>query len=154
MNANKPVVCIDMDNVLVDFESVLSEIEPVVLAEYAGRYDEIPNIFGKMKPMKNAVESFNILAKYFDVFIVSTAPWHNSTAWSDKNEWVKKYLGEAGFKRLILTHHKNLIRGEYIIDDRTKNGVDTFQGTHLQFGNSEFPDWESILKYFGLTLND
>jgi len=32
----------------------------------------------------------------------------------------KKYLGESAHKRLILTHHKNLNHGDYLIDDRKK----------------------------------
>lgn len=150
---DKLVICIDMDNVLVDFESALKSLGVLTLEEYKGRYDEIPRIFGSMLPMKNAVESFKLLAKHHDVYIVSTAPWNNSSAWADKNEWVKRYLGDEGYKRLILTHHKNLIRGDYIIDDRTKNGVDTFQGHHLHFGTDSFPDWESVLEFFGLSLS-
>ena len=32
---------------------------------------------------------------------------------------MKKYLGEIAYKRLILTHHKNLNFGDFLIDDRT-----------------------------------
>ena len=34
---------------------------------------------------------------------------------------------------------------EDIIDDRTKNGVEHFEGRHIHFGTEEFPDWESVL---------
>ena len=54
------------------------------LAEYAGREDDIPGIFGLMEPMPGAVESFLELAERFDVYVLSTAPWENPTAWSDK----------------------------------------------------------------------
>ncbi len=54
-------------------------------------------------------------------------------------EWVQHYLGEAAHKRLILTHHKNLNRGEYLIDDRTKNGAGEFSGEHIVFGSAAFP---------------
>ena len=30
----------------------------------------------------------------YDVYILSSAPWKNPSAWSDKLEWVKKYLGQ------------------------------------------------------------
>jgi len=62
-------------------------------------------------------------------------------------EWVQRYLGDAAYKRLILTHHKNLNRGEYLIDDRTKNGAGEFSGEHIVFGSAEFPDWASVLQY-------
>ena len=44
-------VFIDMDNVLVDFQSGLDQVSEEVKAEYAGRLDEIPGLFAKMKPM-------------------------------------------------------------------------------------------------------
>ena len=38
-------------------------------------------------------------------------------------QWVKKYLGSHAKKRLILTHHKNLSLGDYLIDDRITTAV-------------------------------
>jgi 5'(3')-deoxyribonucleotidase len=78
---------------------------------------------------------------------LSTAPWGNPSAWSDKLLWTKTTPGEHAFKRLILTHHKNLNTGDYIIDDRTKRGVDLFAGEHIHFGTKKFPDWQSVMKY-------
>ena len=48
---------------------------------------------------------------------------------------------------MILSHHKNMNRGDYLIDDRTKHGVDKFQGEHIHFGSEKFPNWKSVLKY-------
>ena len=79
----------------------------------------IPGIFALMEPMQGAIESFIELTKYFETYLLSTAPWNNPSAWSDKLLWTKKYLGEHAFKRLILTHHKNLNTGDYLIDDRS-----------------------------------
>lgn len=41
-------VFIDMDNVLVDFQSGLDQVSDEIKAEYAGRLDEIPGLFAKM----------------------------------------------------------------------------------------------------------
>ena len=65
----------------------------------------------------------------------------------DKNEWIKKHLGKSAHKRLILSHHKNLNKGDYLIDDRTANGAGEFEGEHIQFGSEKFPDWDSVLEY-------
>jgi len=54
--------------------------------------------------------------------------------------WVKKYLGTLAHKRLILTHHKNLNLGDYLIDDREKRGADKFQGELILFGSENYPD--------------
>lgn len=135
-----------MDNVLVDFESAFLKVDKDIFNKYEHK-DEIPNIFALMEPMKGGIDAFKKLSKEFDVYILSTSPWANSTAWYDKIEWVKKYLGEHAYKRLILTHHKNLNKGDYLIDDRTKNVASEFEGEFIHFGSEKFSDWNSVLKY-------
>ena len=138
---------VDMDNVLVDFPSGIVKVPNDLQIQYEDRLDEVPGIFSLMDPMPEAIESYNFLAKHFDTYILSTAPWHNPSAWSDKLLWVQKYLGESAYKRLILSHHKNLNDGHYLIDDRTKNGADRFAGEHIHFGTERFPDWPSVVSY-------
>lgn len=138
---------IDMDNVLVDFRSAFTHIDEATLKEYDGHLDDVPGIFAKMTPMNGAIEAYKRLAERYDVYILSTAPWNNPSAWSDKVLWIQRYLGEVAYKRLILSHHKNLCKGDYIIDDRTRHGVDIFEGEHIHFGTERFPDWNSVLEY-------
>ena len=136
-----------MDNVLVDFPSGVSKLSQEVINEYESNLDEVPNIFSLMEPLEGAIDSFKILPQRYDTYILSTAPWENSSAWSDKVKWVQKYLGESAYKRLILTHHKNLNHGDYLIDDRTKNGAGEFKGELIHFGTDKFPDWKSVCSY-------
>jgi len=144
---NPKILYFDMDNVLVDFPSGIAQLTPDTQKEYEGRLDEVPGIFALMTPLEGAIDAFETLSKKYDSYILSTAPWENSSAWKDKNEWVKKYLGKSAHKRLILSHHKNLNKGDYLIDDRTANGAGEFEGEHIQFGSDKFPDWESVLEY-------
>ena len=37
--------------------------------------------------------------------------------------------------------------GDYLIDDRTKNGAGEFSGELIQFGSDDYPDWETVLNY-------
>ena len=143
----KRVLYVDMDNVLVDFRSAFDLIPDKALAEYDDRLDEIPGIFGKMRPMPHAVESFSRLSELYDTYILSTAPWKNPSAWSDKLLWVHMHLGDSAYKRLILSHHKNLNVGDFLVDDRTKNGADTFSGELICFGSEQFPDWPAVVEY-------
>lgn len=143
----KKTLYIDMDNVLVNFESGLAACDPALLKQYEGHPDEIPGIFGLMQPVPGAVEAFQELASIFDTYIASTAPWSNVQAWTEKRIWVEEHLGERAQKRLILTHHKNLLRGEFMIDDRTRRGVDRFEGEHVHFGTERFPNWATVLEY-------
>ena len=117
------------------------------MEKFDGRLDEVPGIFGLMKPMQNAIVSYIELTKHFDVYILSTSPWENESALIDKLRWVKKYLGDVAYKRLILSHHKNLNKGDFLIDDRTKNGADKFEGKHIHFGQEPFPNWDAVINY-------
>jgi 5'(3')-deoxyribonucleotidase len=143
----KKTLYIDMDNVLVDFSSGMDACDPALLKQYEGHPDEIPGIFGLMQPMPGAVEAYRELSEIFDTYIASTAPWNNVQAWTEKRIWVEAYLGEPAQKRLILTHHKNLLRGDFIVDDRTRRGVDRFEGEHVHFGTERFPNWATVLEY-------
>lgn len=150
----------DMDNVLVDFKSGLDKVDESTKAQYRAktpdekdRLDEIPGIFSLMEPMKGAVEAVRELAKVYDVFILSTAPWNNPSAWSDKVEWVKKYFGEVFYKRMVITHRKDLCEGDYLIDDRGKNGTSEFKGEWIKFGSSYFPDWKTVTEYLLIRKN-
>lgn len=143
----KRVVYVDMDGVLVDFASGLARVPDETRREYEGHEDDIPGVFALMEPMPGAVDAFQELSSLYDVYVLSTAPWKNPSAWSDKLVWVQQHLGEAARKRLILTHHKDLNLGEFLVDDRTKHGVDEFLGHHIHFGSERFPGWPAILEY-------
>ena len=137
----------DMDNVLVDFESGINKLDQATKKAYEGRLDEVPSIFSLMEPMPGAIEAVHKLAEVYDVFILSTAPWKNPSAWSDKVEWVTKYFDDVFHKRMIITHRKDLVEGDYLIDDRGKNGTSEFKGEWIQFGSEQFPDWDAVVDY-------
>ena len=143
----KKRVFVDMDNVLVDFQSGLDLQSDEIKKEYEGHLDEIPGLFAEMKPMPGAIEAMHTLQEHFDLYILSTAPWKNPSAWSDKVKWVTRYLDDVFHKRMVITHCKNLCKGDYLIDDRGKNGTSEFEGKWIQFGNNEFPGWESVVNY-------
>lgn len=136
-----------MDGVLVDFASGVAKLSEETKKEYEGRIDEVPGLFALMEPMPGAIEAVQLLAKHYDVYILSTSPWGNTTAASDKIEWVKKHMNGVFHKRVILTHHKELLMGDFLIDDRGKNGTSEFQGEWIHFGSERFPDWDAVLEH-------
>lgn len=157
------IIFFDMDNVLVDFQSGLDKVPQEIKAQYdddgTGKphYDDIPGIFSLMDPMPGAIEAVKALADCgrYELYILSTAPWGNPSAWTDKLEWVKKHLDSDRpdgnfYKRLILSHHKNLCiqRRAWLIDDRKAHGAEHFEHHLIQFGSGEFPDWNSVVNFF------
>lgn len=137
----------DMDGVLVDFHSGIDKLSDETKQEYEGRLDEVPGIFSLMEPMPGAIEAVHELSKHYDVYILSTAPWKNPSAWSDKINWITKHFGDIFKKRVILTHCKHLVNGDYLVDDRAKNGASEFPGEWIQFGSERYPDWEEVIRY-------
>lgn len=149
---NKPILFFDMDNVLVNFQSGIDRLDEATKQAYEGHIDDVPGIFALMDPMPGAIEAVKKLRERYDLYILSTAPWNNPTSCNDKLAWVKKHFGgekdDVFYKRLILTHHKNLCHGDYLIDDRPdKCGVDKFTGEVIHFGSERFPGWDAVVEY-------
>lgn len=139
----------DMDGVLVNFQSGIDKLSDEVKKEYEGRLDEVPGIFALMEPVEGAIEAVHKLQEYYDVYILSTAPWKNHSAWADKVAWVTKYLDDVFHKRMVVTHCKNLLsgNGDYLIDDGEKNGAAEFKDYLIRFGSEKFPTWDSVVEY-------
>ena len=147
----RKILYIDLDNTLVDFPSGIAALSDEERDTYLDRYDECPGIFALMDPLPGALEAYRQLSSAFDTYILSTAPWLNSSAWSHKLEWVHRHLGDEpgspSYKRLILSHHKDLNRGDFLVDDRPNNGAERFEGEWLQIQSARFPDWSSVTDY-------
>jgi len=90
------ILYIDMDGVLVHFDSAFKHFSADTLRKYKGKEDEIPGIFGCMDPMPGAVDAYQELSQLFDTYVLSTAPWENPSAWSDKLLWVQMARREQG----------------------------------------------------------
>lgn len=149
-NKTKQIVFVDMDGVLVNFQSGIDKISEEEREKFEGDLDEVPGIFSLMEPNEGAIEGYKWLSKNFDTYVLSTAPWKNPSAWQDKLHWVQKYLPEVAYKRLILSHNKHLALGDFLIDDRTANGAGEFPGKHIHFGpngDKDFTDWKAIIAY-------
>ncbi len=140
-----------MDGVLVDFQSGIDKLSEEVKQEYADHLDDVPGIFSLMDPMPGAIEAVKKLSEHHDLYVLSTAPWKNPSAWSDKALWIQRYFGAEPdsifYKRLIISHHKDLNRGDFLIDDRPKHGAENFDGEWIQFGSESYPDWDAVCDY-------
>jgi 5'(3')-deoxyribonucleotidase len=87
------------------------------------------------------------------LYIATAAPWGNPSSAMDKRYWIEEHFGDLFRKKMVVTHLKNMLRGDYLIDDRTANGAGEFEGELLRFGWAyeteewnKYPTWNSILE--------
>jgi len=154
----KKIIYVDMDGVLVDFGKSINETKSrsdyVYLTKHETHPDLIPNIFINASPIKGSIESIRKLEQSgkYEMFIATTSPWDNPTALNEKLKWVKDWIPSFE-KKMITTHRKDLLMGDYLIDDRTERGATEFKGELISFGWNyknknwnKYPDWDSVLK--------
>lgn len=146
-----------MDGVIADLELHANSIldnDKFLKGMYQHHIDRIPGVFRNPPPIKGAIDAITQLHESgkYHMFIASAAPWGNPAASTDKRYYIEQLFGRMFRKRLTITHQKDLLIGDYLIDDRTANGAGDFgkltgRGEHLHFGSKRFPNWESILEF-------
>ena len=128
-----------MDGVLVDFLDAIetnNKINPKFKKTFKKNPDLIPGIFKNPKPIEGAIEAVGKLAESdeYDLFIATSATWGNPEAATHKRLWIEKHFGDLFKKKMFITHRKDLLIGDYLIDDREANGAANFNGELLPFG--------------------
>ena len=152
LKTGKPVVYIDMDGVLCDFDKRHEKLMSKGINQFQAFNHTLA--FKDLDPIPGAIEAWHALQEKYDTYILSTAMWSNVEAWTDKRVWVQKFLGKSANKKLILSHNKGLLNGSYLIDDRIANGVADFEGEHIHFGTEKFPTWKEVLDYLLTTQEE
>ena len=128
---NRLTIFIDMDGVLADFDSS-KKAHPKYNAK--GFRPDLELDFSTFTPMPGAIDAVAALIDMgHDVFIATTPPWNHPDAWGQKRNWVEEHLPELK-RKIILTHRKDLLIGDILIDDTTYRGQRDFNGTFIHFG--------------------
>ena len=154
----KKIIYIDMDGVIVDFGRAIEEwfeTHPHLEERYKTFPDHIQGLFRIAPPIEGAISAIKKLHESgkYELFIATSAPWGNPQSNADKRFWIEDYFGDLFHKKMFITHRKDLLMGDYLIDDRLKNGAGEFKGELLRFGldwennnkPNEYPTWDSIL---------
>ena len=120
-------IFIDMDGVLANFEKAAAQIPD-------SKRPDLDLDFSTFEPMPGAIEAVHkIIDMGHDVFIASTPPWNNPSAWGQKRDWIEEHIPELE-RKIVLTHRKDLLIGDILIDDTTYRGQKDFNGTFIHFG--------------------
>ena len=136
-------IFIDIDGVLADFEKAANEMpdekRPDLVLDFS-TFDVIPGA-------KDAVSK--LIDMGHDLFIASTPPWNNPDAWGQKRNWINEHF-PALKRKVVLTHRKDLLIGDILIDDTTYRGQKDFNGLFIHFGlGSKKMNWLQITDMFG-----
>ena len=142
----KQIVYVDMDNVLCDFigarDRALRE-NPLIAFPHSQL-----DFFRKLEPMEGSIDAIIDLEEKYDVYILTAPSTKNLLSYTEKALWVLDHLGQYWVEKLIISKHKHLNMGDFLVDDIAEGcGQDKFQGTLLQFGTDPFFTWKDIMKY-------
>lgn len=155
----KKILYLDMDDVIANFSQAMRNLSPGLeihehVADYAAlekKVDEIceanPFVFHTLEPIEGAIPAAKELFDLFEVYFLSSPMWNVPESFIGKRLWIEKHFGKVAEKRLILSCRKDLHIGEFLVDDRIRNGVDKFKGIHIHFGTEKFPNWEATLPH-------
>jgi 5'(3')-deoxyribonucleotidase len=155
---DKKILYLDMDGVLINLDDHIKkwfELHPHLKERYEHCPDHIHGIFRDPQPIEGAIEGVIKLYESgkYDLFIATAAPWGNPDAAMDKRYCIEKYFGNFFHKRMFVTHRKDLLIGDFLVDDSLGNGAKEFKGTLLRFGTdyktgliNEYPTWNDLLE--------
>jgi len=142
------VVYIDMDDVIANFKSSFESYNSSN-PEIRFPQGEI-GFFENLRPIEYAIDAVNDLRQRsdFNVYILTAPSTRNVHSYSEKRIWVENNFDYEFTKRLIICSEKNLLKGDYLIDDNTNGkGQEDFSGELIHFGSKQYPNWRSVMSY-------
>ena len=139
-------IFIDMDGVLANFDKAKRNHPDF---KKKGFRPDLTLDFSKFEPMPGALEAVKDLIEMgHDLFIATTPPWNHPDAWGQKRHWVEEHLPQLK-RKMFLTHRKDLLIGDVLIDDSTYRGQRDFKGTFIHFRPNEGLGWDFCVESIG-----
>ena len=136
----KKIIYVDMDGVISDFDKAAKE------GGWTYRPDKHVD-FRNLDLIEGAVSSMIKLNQDFDIFIATTPPWDRPEVWGQKREWIAEHFPWLK-KKMILTHRKDLLIGDILIDDTRWRGQPDFKGHWYWFNQHwENRNWKACLDW-------
>ncbi len=142
-------IFIDMDGVIADFDKA----KKLLPENKQGRPDlHVDYLY--LDYIQGAEEAVEYLNKHHEVFIASTPPWSRIQCWADKRAWLERWFPDLK-RKLILTHRKDLLIGDVLIDDSRYRGQPDFKGHWFWFNKDwENKNWKACLEFIKKLENE
>lgn len=147
-------ILIDMDEVLADFYNHPNPLlnikakRPIEYTNIGPPEMYVTTFFKDLLPLDGAIKSVRILIAWgFDIYICTKPVAGSPVCYSEKAEWIAKYLPDLSHK-IIMVQDKGMVIADYLIDDSDYQ-LESFKGKTIKFNpkNSK-AQWESITTYF------
>ncbi len=116
----------DVDGVLLDFVGAVFRArgesrEPVLRYDFLTANDKVmlrsPDFWETLHPMPGAMAAIDRRRAIGHDIVAVTAPWHSCKGWGFvRRHLLKKHFG-IHQDNVIITHRKDLVRGDYFVDD-------------------------------------
>lgn len=82
----------------------------------------------------------------YDVYVLTAPSTRNLQSYAEKRNWIEHHFGYEFTKNLIICAHKNLLKGDYLVDvNITGKGQESFSGELIHFRAEQYPDWKSVI---------
>ncbi len=140
VDMSKPLVLVDMDGVCADLMTpwllaygsrknrlfTVEDVRNFKMETNAGFDDGVyeflrrDGVFADLRPIPGAVQALRHLNDTANVYICST-PSRNPASATEKLRWCGRHLPFIHRRRLILCARKDLVRGDYLIEDSPDN---------------------------------
>ncbi len=141
-------VILDMDGVLADIYTQMINYHQNSTGEIVNYQDTIglsemeafpdgltyinePGFFRTLPVIEDSIDGVKYLNDHYKLYIVSSAmQFPNSLR--EKYDWLEEHFPFLDWKQIVLCGSKELIKGDFMIDDHPKN-LDFFEGEKIIF---------------------
>jgi len=139
----KKLIYVDMDDTLCDFFGAAAR--DIIACPGIQWPQSQHNFFRDLQPLPNAIRVFNLLREdaRYEMWILTRPSILNRLCYTEKADWVVKWLGEDQLNRTIFSPDKSKCIGDILIDDIP---WPYFKGEQMLFGGMDYPDWLAIEK--------
>ena len=133
--------------IYIDMDGVISNFDKAAKEQGNGKRPDLYVNYRNLELIPGAETAEMRLHQDYDVFIATTPPWTRPEVWGHKKEWLEEIFPYLK-RKLILTHRKDLLIGDILIDDTRFRGQPDFKGEWFWFNqNWRNRNWKACLDW-------